>query len=187
MGQPSAKPPVIMDRAAYRLWCGQQPRGRHERIAGEVVATAPERIGHVRVKMRVWQALDRAVRAAGVPCEAFGDGVTIEVGDDTDYEPDAVVNCGERIDGEEVAASSPVVLVEVLSPSTRSVDTGAKLADYFRVPSVRHYLVVRADRPTVTHHRRRRDGGIETQLLADGPITLDPPGFSIMVAELYAP
>ena len=187
MGQPRVKKPVIMDRAEYRRWSEEQPCGRHERVAGEIIAMAPERIAHVRVKTRVWQALDRAVRAAGVPCEALGDGVTVEVGDDTDYEPDAIVNCGERIEGMDVAASNPVIIVEVLSPSTRSVDTGAKLTDYFRVLSVRHYLVIRADRPMVTHHHRRDDGGIETQLLADGRVSMDPPGISIAIADLYAP
>src|SRR6266567_4141646 len=63
-------------------------------------------------------------------------------GDDTDYEPDAVVNCGERPDPEGFVAPQPVIVVEVLSPSSRSTDAGAKLADYFRVPSVQHYLMV---------------------------------------------
>lgn len=186
MGQPKARAPFVTDRAEYRRWSEEQPRGRYERVAGEVVAMVPEQVAHVRVKARAWQALDRAVRAAGVPCETLADGVTVEVGDDTDYEPDAIVNCGERIEGTDVAASNPVIVVEVLSPSTRSVDTGAKLTDYFQVPSVRHYLVIRADRAMVTHHRRRDDGGIETQLLADGHVSMDPPGISIAVADFYA-
>ena len=187
MSRLNVKPPLIMDRAEYRRWSEKQPRGRHERVAGEVIAMAPERIVHVRIKMRVWQALDQAIRAAGLKYEALGDGVTVEVGDDTDYEPDAVVNCGERIEDMDVAASNPVIVVEVLSPSTQSVDTGAKLTDYFRVPSVRHYLVIRADRALVTHHCRRDDGGIETQLLSAGHVSMEPPGISIALADLYSP
>lgn len=178
--------PVMLSRAEYRRWAEAQPRGRYERVAGEIVAVAPERIGHVRVKARVWQALDRAIRAADLACEALADGITVEVGDDTDYEPDAVVNCGERIAGDEVAATNPIIVVEVLSPSTQSVDTGAKLADYFKVASIRHYLIVRADRRAVVHHRRRDDAGIETRLLAEGRITLDPPGIEIAIEDFYA-
>ena len=185
MGQP-AKPNTFIDREDYRRWAEDQPRGRYERVAGVVVAMAPERVEHVRVKLRVWRALDQAIRAAGVPCEALGDGVTVEVGDDTDYEPDAVVNCGERLGGDAVAAPCPVVVVEVLSPSTRSVDTGAKLADYLSLPSVRHYLIVRADRQAVIHHRRAGDGGIETRLVAGGAIALDPPGIRIEMEDFYA-
>ena len=175
-----------MSRTEYRRWAEAQPRGRFERVDGEVVAMAPERIAHARVKARIWQALDRAIREADLPCEALPDGITVEVGDGTDYEPDAVVNCGELVEGDKVAAPNPVVVVEVLSKSTRSVDTGAKLTDYFRVPSVRHYLVVRADRRMATHHRRRDDGGIETRLVAEGRIDLDPPGINVAVEEFYA-
>ncbi len=182
----SVETPIMMSRTEYRRWAEAQPRGRYERVAGEVVAMAPERIAHVRVKARVWQALDQAARAAGLPCEALADGVTVEVRDDTDYEPDVVVNCGELIAGDEVAAPNPVVVVEVLSPSTQSVDTGTKFTDYLTVPSIRHYLIVRADRPTVIHHRRRDDGGIETRLVAEGRIALDPPGIEVAIEDFYA-
>lgn len=185
MGQSIAKAPVMPSRAEYRRWAEAQPRGRFERVAGEVIAMAPERIAHIRVKTGIWLALRQAIRAAGLPCEALGDGATVEVGDDTDYEPDAVVNCGERIAGDEVAALNPIIVVEVLSPSTQSVDTGAKLADYFRVPSIQHYLIARADRRSVIHHRRR-DGGIETRIAAEGRIALDPPGIEIAVEDFYA-
>ena len=128
----------------------------------------------------------QAILAAGLPCEALPDGATVEVGDDTDYEPGAVVTCGERMGDDAVVAPNPVIVVEVLSPSTRSVDTGVKLIDYFRVPSIRHYLIVRADRRSVVHHRRRGGGGIETSIVAEGTILLEPPGIRLAVADLYA-
>src|SRR3712207_9097062 len=65
-------------------------------------------------------------RSAGLGCEAFADGMTVEIGEDYDYEPDAVVNCGDRLHPDVVAAPNPVIVVEVLSPSTQSTDTGAK-------------------------------------------------------------
>ncbi len=70
-------------------------------------------------------------------CEAAPGGMT-EIDDDTDYEPDALVNCGAPIPDDAIAAPNPVVVVEVLSPYCLA-DTGAKLADYFRLPSVQHY------------------------------------------------
>ncbi len=181
-----AEPPTMLSRMEYRRWAEAQPRGRYERVAGEVVAMAPERIAHVRVKAEAWLTLRQAIRAAGLPCEALADGATVEVGDDADYEPDVVVNCGDRIAGDEIAAPNPIIVVEVLSPSTQSVDTGAKLADYFKVPSIRHYLIVRADRRAVIHHRRRDDDGIETRLLTEGRIALDPPGIEIAIEDFYA-
>lgn len=131
-----------LSREEFRRWAAGQ-RQRYERIAGEPVAMSPERIEHVRVKNRVWAALDRAIRTEGLPCEALGDGVTIEIDDDTDYEPDAVVNCGPPAPGDAIAATNPVIVVEVLSPSTESIDLADKLADYFKVATIHHYLNAR--------------------------------------------
>ena len=75
----------------------------------------------------------------GLPCQAAPGGTTVEIDEDTDYEPDALINCGPPIPDDATAAPNPVVIVEVLSPSTATVDAGGKLADYFRLASVRHY------------------------------------------------
>jgi len=53
--------------------------------------------------------------------------VTVEVDADTDYEPDAVVNYGPKVPPDATAATNPVIVVEVLSPTTQSIDTGEKL------------------------------------------------------------
>jgi Uma2 family endonuclease len=145
---------------------------------------SPERIQHVRIKNRIWAALDRAVLDAGLDCEALGDGVTIEIDTDTDYEPDAVVNCGPRLPPDAIAATNPVIVVEVLSPSTETVDTGEKFADYFRVPSIQHYLIVRARRQEIIHHRRSGDA-IVSHAVNVGAIKLDRPGIALDIAEVY--
>lgn len=174
-----------MSRDEFRRWAQAQPKGRYERVGGEPVPMTPERVAHIQVKNRVWQALDRAVRAAGLECQALGDGLTVEVDADTDYEPDALVNCGPPLPPDAVAATNPVVVVEVLSPSTQSVDAGDKLADYFRLASVRHYLLVRTRRREVIHHERRGDR-IEVRIVTAGAIALDPPGITVAIEDFYA-
>ncbi|HET6609058.1 MAG TPA: Uma2 family endonuclease [Rhodopila sp.] len=143
-----------MSRSEYRAWAEAQPRGRFERMDGEIVPMAPERTVHARRKLDIAVAFRQAVRAARLPCEVYPDGMTIEVGE-SEYEPDAVVRCGDRLDGDRVDVPDPVVIVEVLSPSTRQVDLTRTLAAYFQVASLRHYLVFWADEPKVIHHRRR--------------------------------
>jgi Uma2 family endonuclease len=171
-------------REEYRRWCAAQTSGRYERVDGQIVAMASERVGHVRAKSRVFKALERAILAAGVQCEAMADGVTVETGDN-DYEPDALVNCGPPIDDDAISAPNPVIIVEVLSPSTAATDTGGKLAGYFEIPSVAHYLIVHPAKKSVIHHRREASGGIATRILASGAIQLDPPGIAVMVEEFY--
>jgi len=172
-----------LTREEFHRWAEGQPQ-RYERVAGEPVAMSPERIQHVRIKTRVWAALDRAVREAGLDCEALGDGVTIEVDADTDYEPDALVNCGPALPPDATAATNPVIVLEVLSPSAQSVDSGEKLADYFRVPSIQHYLVIRSRRQEIIHHWRAGQE-IVSRAVNVGAIRLDPPGIVLDVAEVY--
>ena len=176
--------PQTMSRDTFRRWAEQQPR-RYERVDGEPVAMSPERAEHVRTKNRVLRELERAIREARLDCEAFGDGMTVEVDEDTDYEPDALVNCGPRLAADDVAASNPVIVVEVLSPSMQSLDTGGKVADYFRLASIHHYLIVLTRRQQFIHHRRVRDG-IATRIVTAGTLTLDPPGLVLDVAAVYA-
>ena len=113
------------------------------------------------------------------------DGAAVEIGSDTSYEPDAVVNCGERPDPDAKAVPSPVIVVEVTSPSTGRVDTVQKLADYFRVPSIQHYLIIDVARRMVVHHRRQDNDTLSTRIAAAGPIVFDPPGIAIAAEALF--
>jgi Uma2 family endonuclease len=173
-----------LSREEFRAWAARQPRGRYERVDGRVVAMSPERIGHALVKGRVWRSLDRALLEAGAACVAIPDGATVEIDERTEYEPDVVVTCGETLDLEAVAAPRPVIVVEVTPPSTRAVDAGEKLADYFRVPSIQHYLIISARRREVIHHARRGEK-IETSIVTAGLIALNPPGISLALDDFY--
>ncbi|MGH7153866.1 MAG: Uma2 family endonuclease [Acetobacteraceae bacterium] len=179
------EPENRMTRENYRAWAAAQPSGRFERIAGIVVAMAPERAAHNLRKGSARDALRRAVRQANLPCEVFGDGMTIEVGE-SDYEPDAVLRCGERLAGDAVAVPDPLVIVEVLSPSTSGIDRGLKLRDYFTVASLQHYLIVWPETSRIIRHSRVAAGGIDTEIFTAGEFGLDPPGITLAVEEFYA-
>jgi Uma2 family endonuclease len=187
MGNPAIPHPLRMSADDFLAWAIEQPRRpRYELVAGELVMMAPERAAHARVKAAVWRALDNALRAVGLPCEAFPDGMAVRIDDDTVYEPDALVRCGEPLADDEIKVTDPVVVVEVLSPSSRGRDTGAKLEDYFRLPSVRHYLIVKTENRTIVHHHRLVDGTIQTKIARSADLILDPPGVSINVEALFS-
>jgi Uma2 family endonuclease len=179
------KPPGRMTVDQFVDWAMAQPDGRYELMDGQVVAMAPERAAHARLKAKIWRALENAIAERGVACEALPDGMTVRIDAHTAYEPDAQVHCGERLPDETVIVPSPLIVVEVLSPRTSSRDVGAKLADYFRVPSIRHYLIARTDRPTLIHHRRGDGEVIETRIVTAGAVHLDPPGISLDLDHIY--
>ena len=77
-----------------------------------------------------------------------------------------------------------MIVVEVISPSS-STDTGAKLAGYFALQSVRHYLVVNTITRVVTHHLRETDGAIATRIVREGSIALEPPGIEIDLERIF--
>ena len=84
------------------------------------------------------------------------------------------------------ALPSPVIVVEVLSPSTRQIDASAKLAGYFKVPSARHYLIVDPEKQLVIHHARGERGLIGTRIIDSGTFELSPPGMTLNVARLFS-
>jgi Uma2 family endonuclease len=179
--------PVRLTADAFVDWAMDQPTGRYELLRGEVVGMAPERVAHARVKKAVVKAFDAGIAAGGLDCEAFADGMAVRIDDSTVYEPDATIRCGPRASNEAVLLDDPVVVVEVASPSSRGIDAGTKLADYFRLPSVRHYLLVQPETRQVIHHERAAASEIATRIFGDDAILiLRPPGIEIRVADFFA-
>jgi Uma2 family endonuclease len=174
-----------MTSGEFIAWAMERPEGeRWELVDGETVAMSPERSGHALVKARVWRALDDGIRA-GLGCTAYPGGMAVAIGDATVYEPDALVRCGEPLDDDVVKIVDPSMVVEVLSPSSQARDAGAKLADYARLPSLRHYLLVDIKTRAVVHHRIGEAAAIHTRILREGSLELDPPGIRLEVADLF--
>lgn len=166
-------------------WCQRQPGGKYELVAGEIVAMSPERLAHVRMKALIWNVLKRSIESNDLPCEALADGATVRIDEITAYEPDALVHCTADLSPESIEVPAPIIVVEVLSPGTIGRDSGAKLEDYFRLPSVVHYLIFKTERPVAIHHHRQPNGSITTSIHPSGSIKLDPPGLSLDVDFVF--
>jgi Uma2 family endonuclease len=181
--------PLRMTADEFLAWALEQREGsggRYELAAGEVIAMAPERAAHALVKLAVARALEDAVAAAGLPCQVFPDGMAVAIDEATVYEPDASLRCGPKLAEDALELPDPLVIVEVLSPSSRAQDSGAKLEAYFRLPSVRHYLIVNTATRSVIHHARGAGGAIATRIHAGGELRLEPPGLGLRPADFFA-
>lgn len=177
----------VMTVDDYLDWAAaQNEEPRTELINGQIVATAPERVAHNQIKGAVFIALRRAMDAAGIDGQVFTDGMTVPIDEYTAYEPDASVRCGAPLPPTAMKVPDPIIVVEVLSPSSVHTDTSAKLIGYFKVDSVRHYLVIDPDRRSVTHHSRAADGQVPAAPQSTGTLRLDPPGLSIEVESLFS-
>jgi Uma2 family endonuclease len=177
--------PTGMTVDEFLAWADGRP-GRYELFYGQVYAMSPERARHAKTKFAVQTELARAIRSAGVSCDMLPDGMTIRISDDTAFEPDGLVYCGPEIDPDSVEVANPVIVVEVLSRSTRKIDTSRKIDGYFSIASVHHYLVVDPERRKIVHHQRQSDGTILTRLIAGGTARLDPPGLDLDAERCFA-
>ncbi len=176
------KPRMTVDE--FLAWAESNP-GRYEVFRGEVYAMSPETAGHAERKGDAYLALLTAIRRQVLPCHVLPDGVTVRIDETTAYEPDALVYRGQKLPPSAIEVPNPVIIVEVLSPSTRQIDVSVKLASYFRLPSVAHYLIVDPAQPLILHHSRGSGDTILTRVVTEGGIVLDPPGMELAVADIY--
>jgi Uma2 family endonuclease len=168
----------------YLEWAkATAPEGRYELVDGEVVKMSPEQARHVRTKLTAVVALKTAIARAKLSCEAFADGMTVVIDEHKARQPDASVQCAP-VDPDSLVLDQPVIVLEVLSPSSRRSDTGEKLAEYFSVASIRHYLIVNPVKHLIIHHARSAAGAIETRIIETGGIDLSPPGMALTVEEI---
>lgn len=169
----------------FVLWAERQETGRYELIDGMVVQMNAERLVHVRVKFNLAVALHDAFKRAGLSGNVLGDGMAVRINETMVHEPDALVRCGPPLPDDAIIVTDPVIVCEVLSPSTGPVDTGVKLLNYFSVASVQHYLVVNTLKRVVLHYTRGADGKPVMHTLSEGELRLDPPGLTVSLADIF--
>ena len=119
--------------------------GRYEMYDGEIFAMAGGSPSHGHVSSNALVALQKRARPRG--CVTYGSDVYIRPDDDNKSAmlPDAFVRCGPPPPKEQRYITDPVVIVEVLSPSTMSFDRGAKLQRYFNFTSLQHVIILYQD------------------------------------------
>lgn len=125
-----------------------------------VVAHAFPTSRHGAISAGVSFALTSAIRGRKLPCRAeVGTGVPIRLERDYNLGPDALVRCGNHRDGD----GSPVLVVEVLSPSNSASEMMKKLNAYRAVDSIADILLLEQDSYAVEHWTRD-DRGVWTLL-----------------------
>lgn len=124
-------------------------------------------------------------RLRGSDCTPFGSDVSIRTGPDQIRYPDAAVDCGTQ-DQTSRELAQPVLVLEVLSPSTTFIDQTQKLEEYKAVPTMRHILIVEQRRISAQLFTRT-DGDWSNQRFDDPNATITLPTLSVEfpLSELY--
>jgi Uma2 family endonuclease len=153
-------------------WNGGEIRGlagatrRHNRIAGNIFA-------------RLWNAANPG------QCQVYSSDMRLRVSDIASYYPDLQVVC-DPTDADELFTTRPCLIVEVLSPSTASVDRREKLLEYQSLNSLQAYLIVwTSERRCLLHTRDGEQGWSSAFHGPHGDVALPCPELRLSLDEIY--
>jgi Uma2 family endonuclease len=163
----------------FEAWHARQPE-RWEFIRGQPRMMAPASMNHSIIKRNDVFALQTALAPGG--CEAPVGGPQI-LTDEISAIPDVVVTCSP-IDHATPVIAEPVIIVEVISPSSELNDTGLRWLAYRRIPSLKHYIVLSQDQRLVHVHSRAGDIWRE-RFVSAGVLDLEDPPVHPELDDLY--
>lgn len=160
---------------------------KHEYEDGEILAMAGGSPRHNALASRISAALE-AARKPG--CVAFQSDQKVRIlATGKAAYPDASMVCGpiegDPADSAGNTITNPVLIVEVLSPSTEEEDRGNKWQHYQLIPSLEEYVLVSQSHARVEHYRRASSGAWEYRDFAEGAVQLAR-GATLDLAALYS-
>ncbi len=162
---------------------------RLEWVDGHIRAMAGGSSNHATLFQRFATAINRRL-GDDASCEARTADIKVRVeATNANYLPDVVFYCDDATFDESRPdwLLTPLLIVETLSPSTEKIDENEKIAAYFQIPSLLHYLIVSQRRVFIKHYRRNTQGEWVLQLYQwrNQEIPLDFLNISLPVAEIY--
>lgn len=127
---------------------------RHEYIYGEVYAMAGSSDRHNRISGNIFVKIFSKFSGSG-KCQVFMTDMKLQADAETFYYPDIFVACDNP---DRYFRREPILIIEVLSPSTESIDKREKLKVYRQIPTLREYAIIAQDKVLVELHRKNEDG-----------------------------
>jgi len=123
------------------------------------------------------------------PCEAYINDMRVKAAEAPSYHyPDITVVCGKPQfeDGQMDTLLNPTLLIEVLSPSTEAYDRGGKFARYRKIPTLREYLLVTQDQPSIERYQRQGEVWILSEAVGlEASIPLESIDCILSLREVY--
>jgi Uma2 family endonuclease len=173
--------PQRMTLAAFLEWDDGTDR-RYQLVDGVLLMMAPATEAHGELAAALTIQIGTRLKR---PCRVINEaGITVPDRSDTYYLADLAVTCVPREAGRRILAE-PVLIVEVLSPSTSHIDRLRKLADYRTLPSVREILIAFPDERRVEVQRRTADSWQVEDLIGKAEIRLSCCDEAIPLDALY--
>ncbi len=174
---------TVEDYLGFERFAGE----RHEFLDGRVYAMAGESLSHGTICFNLGGITHRQL--FGKKCRGFSPNMKIATNETGLFSyPDLAIVCGKPrlYDKKTDVLTNPVVIFEVLSPSTENYDRGEKFLRYTNnIQTLEHYVLIAQDRPRIEHYARA-SGWAKTEIEGiNAVLKLDSVECEISLAELY--
>ncbi len=176
---------LYMGKPEFLAWV-REHEGRYELARGRVVMMTGGSRGHVIIMRRLATALER--RLDGNRWTVLTSDFGVDLGPATVRYPDVVVDVAGGL-LKDLTATAPVLIAEVVSPSSATYDLGDKAAEYLRLPGLSAYLVLAQDEPKAWIWVRGAGGfppGPEVVEGHDATIEIPALGIDLPLSEIHA-
>lgn len=186
MSQASAKKQEFISVEEY-LAFEEKSKRKHEYMDGEIFQMAGVKRNHSLIGSNVTTELNVKLREK--PCEVHGSDIKVLIREGHYVYPDVSVVCDEiNFDINNTTLFNPVVIFEVLSKSTEARDRGEKAEDYFKLESLRDYVMIAQNRVRIEHYARISGGKWTFEVLEslDDSLILDSIGCKISLKNIYS-
>jgi Uma2 family endonuclease len=155
---------------------------KHEYVDGQVYAMAGAKLKHNLIAANISGLLWSALR--GKPCFPLHSDMLVKTLGKRFRYPDVVVVCDDDTSTDERVRESPVLIVEVLSKSTRKKDKGEKRMEYLAIPSLQEYVLIEQDFAEVEVQRRSAGWQSSYYFLGD-EVLLESVNATLSVEAIY--
>lgn len=160
----------------------EKSSSKHEYVAGQLYAMVGASEPHNLIVGAFYTSLRMHLR--GSPCRVFMSDMKVKT-ENAFYYPDILVSCNSR-DSHAYYKTIPLLIVEVISPTTRVQDEREKRVAYQALGSLREYVLAEQDRAEVRVYRRLSDQHWELDTYPeDGVVQLSSVGLALSVQSLY--
>lgn len=161
---------------------------KHEYYNGEVFAMTGGSSTHSLISVNIASLLNAAFRQRD--CRVYNGDMRVLCPSGLRTYPDASVVCGpgEFTGDQEYELLNPLLIVEVLSPTTEAYDQGVKLRHYRMIESLKEYVLITQERPAVHQYTKDDAGNWISRIAESLDQSIDFPSLDISVpmAEIYA-
>ena len=153
---------------------------KHELIDGQVYAMAGASANHERISGNIFAEFNHHLKTS--PCEPFGSDMKVKVGSKFFY-PDVIVDC-QFDEAQAYYTETPVIIVEVLSKSTRRIDETTKRFSYINIPGLKEYVLIEQNIVDIEVIRKSEGWQSKHYFLGD-QVHFESINLTLSVEEIY--